>query len=251
MKTYSCTLFVGVLLGVMLMTSSTRAQNPKFKEGDRVEVDSLQASTPDRAVWKTGTVVKVDLSTVAYIVQLDPLPGQLPKMRVIPIRDYAEKWIRPGGGAAPKSQIDKLSVDENDTVMADRELLDCAHMKQPTARNGQPLPTELAKKVIRCLYEKPSDPGSDGATTMDISEFKPGAPHKWRVNEDSGAGGTANTMVYPVRVKWTQKTFYRSYNQVQTDNERVFTCYVDVDKWFCGSAQFIKDGQKSQIQVKK
>jgi hypothetical protein len=52
-------------------------------------------------------------------------------------------------------------------------------------------------------------------------------------------------------VKWNQKTFYRTYNQIETGNERVFTCYVDVDKWYCGSAQFIKDGEKEQIQVQK
>jgi hypothetical protein len=78
----------------------------------------------------------------------------------------------------------------------------------------------------------------------------PGAPHRWNKNEDSGAGGTMNTMVYPFRVKWNQKTFYRRWNEVQTDNERVLTCYFDVDKWYCGSAQFIEDGQKKLIQIK-
>lgn len=186
---------------------------------------------------------------MAYTVQVDPLPGQLPKMMTVPIRPYAEGWLRPAGGAAAQIQSDKLRLDDNGSVLADRELLDCKNLKQPPAHNGPPPPAELAKKLIRCLYEKPSDPGSDGATTMDITEFKPGAPHGWNKNEDSGAGGTASTMVYPFRVQWNQKSFFRLWNNLQTGNERVFTCYVDVDKWFCGSAQFIKDGEKKQIQI--
>ncbi|HEY2847107.1 MAG TPA: hypothetical protein VGI80_04765 [Pyrinomonadaceae bacterium] len=231
---------------------SAQGIQPKYNVGDRVEVDYIMQSDPAKAIWRKGTVIKVDMVAVQYVIQVDPLPGQLPVTRSIPIRDYAEKWIRSaGGGAAPAIASDKLRVDANGTVLADRDLLDCANMTQPRARNGGPPPTELAKKLIRCLYEKPSVPGSDGATTMDIVTFAPGAPHRWNVNSDSGAGGTAQTMVYPFRVKWNQKTFYRSYNQVQTGGERIFDCYVNVDVWFCGSAQFIKDGEKQQIMVKR
>jgi hypothetical protein len=250
-KKYCAALSTAALLIALLALTVSAQVQPKYKEGDRVEVDTIEASNPANAIWKKGTIVKVDTtSAVAYTVQVDPLPGQLPKMMTVPIRPYAEGWLRPLGGAAPQIQSDKLLVDDNGTVLADRKLLDCKNLKQPAAHNGPPPPADLAKDLIRCLYEKPSDPGADGATAMDITEFKPGAPHRWNKNEDSGAGGTASTMVYPFRVKWNQKTFYRRWNDVKSDNERVFTCYVDVDKWFCGSAQFIKDGDKKQIPVK-
>jgi ribosomal protein L21E len=233
--------------------ANAQSRGAKYKEGDRVEVDIIQANDPAKAIWKKGTITKVDtsVSSMAYTVRVDPLPGKLPTEVHIPIRPYAEGWLRPLGGAGPQIQSDKLRVDENNTVFADRELLDCKNLKAGPARNGQPPPVELAKKLIRCLYEKSSDPGQDGATTMDIVDFAPGTPHRWNKNEDTGAGGTINTLVYPFRVKWNQKTFYRTYNQIETGNERVFTCYVDVDKWYCGSAQFIKDGEKKQIPVQK
>lgn len=248
---YPGLLFVASL-GIALLAISAQGQ-AKYKEGDRVEVDIIEATNPASAIWKKGTITKVDLSvsSMAYTVEVDPVPGKLPQIVHVPIRPYAAGWLRPLGGTAPQIASDKLRVDENDTVLADRDLLDCKNLKQPLARNGGPPPAELAQKLIRCLIEKPSDPGMDGASTMDITEFKPGAAHRWNKNEDSGAGGTANTMVYPFRVKWNQKTFYRRWNDVQTDNERVFTCYVDVDKWFCGSAQFIKNGEKKRIQVKQ
>lgn len=249
-----------ILASVLLLMStlafsalSAAAQEPKYKVGDRVEVDTNQSTTPAYASWKKGTITRVDTGTAkAYTVQIDPLPGKLPEEVHIPIRPYAEGWLRPlGGGTAPKIESDKLRVDDNNTVLADRELLDCKNLKAGPARNGQRPPTELIKKLIRCLYERPADPGMDGTRTMDIVEFAPGAPHRWNFREDSGPGGTINTMVYPFRVKWNQKTFYRTYNQIETGNERVFTCYVDVDKWYCGSAQFIKDGEKKQVQVQK
>src|SRR5581483_1334444 len=66
-------------------------------------------------------------------------------------------YLRPlaGGGAAPRIESDKLRVDENDTVLADRELLDCKNLKAGPARNGPPPPADLAKKLIRCLFETP------------------------------------------------------------------------------------------------
>jgi hypothetical protein len=222
---------------------------PEYKAGDRVEVDTIEASSPSRAIWKKGVVVKVDLSSMAYIIQLDPLPGQLPKQMAIPIRPYAAGWIHVAGGAAPHVAADRLRVDANGTVLADRSLLPCDRIAQPAARNGQPLPVPLARVLIRCLYEKAPVPGADGAVTMDISQFVPGAPHRWNKNADSGAGGTIDTVVFPVRVTWNQKTFYRSYDEVQTGSARVFTCYVNVDAWFCGSAQFLRDGVKKQIPV--
>ncbi len=132
-----------IILATMALTAlSVSAQiQPKYKEGDRVEVDVIMQSNPANAKWKPGTVIEVDMSAVQYVVQIDPLPGQLPMIRTIPIRDYAEKWIRPGGGAGPQIQSDKLRVDTNDTVLADRELLDCKNLKQPkriTVRRLQP-----------------------------------------------------------------------------------------------------------------
>ena len=241
-----------LIIAAAFVLPAVRAEaqaQPAYKVGDRVEVDSIEASSPSRAIWKKGVVTKVDLSAMAYIIQLDPLPGQLPKAMSIPIRPYAAGWIHAAGGAAPHVAADRLRVDANGTVLADRRLLPCDRIAQPPAHNGQPLPNALARTLIRCLYEKAPVPGADGAVTMDITQFVPGAPHRWNKNTDSGAGGTIDTLVFPVRVTWNQKTFYRSYDEVQTGNARVFTCYVNVDAWFCGSAQFLRDGVKKQIPV--
>ncbi len=246
-------MLIVALLGIILTAAHVNAQGPLFKVGDRVEINLAPGSDPTRGVWKKGTVTGVfpAQNVNAYVVQLDPLPGQVPQEMTIPIpRSDPEGYIRSFGGSAPAIQTDKLRVDDNGTVLADRELMDCDKLKR-NGRNGSPPPVELAKNLIRCLYEKPSQPGMDGATTMDISAITIGAPHRWTVYLDIGQG-TANTLVYPVQVKWTTKTFFRRTNTLTTDKEGPFTCFADATNlWQCGSSTGNrKDGKIQQILVK-
>jgi hypothetical protein len=229
-----------------------------FKVGDRVEVDVIETSTSSPAsmqLWRKGTVTAVDTRPgyrPMYVVQVDPVPGQLPITYRIPITPNSTEriWIRATGGTAPKIETNKLHVDKNDTVLADREPLDCSNFKQPAARNGSALPVDLAKKLVRCaLGENPSPQGGEGARTVDISTFQLGAPRRWDLRRDTGAGGTPETIVYPVRVKYSTKTFHREQNIVVTDREQMFACSVQIGEWVCGPDQVTKDGETKRILV--
>jgi hypothetical protein len=253
-------LLTAASLGILLVATSASGQPPQFKVGDRVEVDINMISTSSPAemqVWKKGTVSEVDLRPgyrPAYVVQVDPLPGQLPQTYRIPIKPNATErvWIRAGRGVAPKIATEKLRVDENDTVLADRAVLDCQNLNQPPARNGSPLPAKLAKKLIRCAcQEHPSSASGQGATTVDITDFQIGAPRRWNVRTDTGAGGTADTIVYPAHAAYTTKSFYREQNKVTANREQLFACHVAVGRWICGPDQVLKEGQPTRIQVVK
>ena len=256
MKSRPNLLHQSMLLSLIIIASAlaAQAQQPKFKEGDRVEVDTthvdvLHGGNPAFQSWSKGTITTVDTTYQRYIIQLDPLPGKMPVMHSIPMYDQ-DSCIRAYGGAAPTIKSDILHVDEYGTVLADRALLDCDNLKHD-GRNGQPLPVELAKKLIRCLYEKASPAGQDGATTMDIVEFNPGAARKWILYQDQGQG-SLNTLVYPVHVKYNVKTFYRSRDLVTTGKEMTFTCFADnTNLWQCGFATGPnKEGKKEEILVK-
>ena len=224
---------------------------PQYKEGDRVEINIVPGpGDKSLAIWKKGTILTVNLGGNYYGLLLDPLPGRAPQETSIPITRELDGDIRPFAGAAPQIISEKIRVDENGTVLADREIMDCENLKR-NGRNGTPLPVELAKKMIRCLYEKPSKPGMDGARTMDIIEFTVGAPHRWRVYIDLGQG-EPNTLVYPVRVKWNMKTFYHTRNLQTTGEEAPFTCFADATNvWQCGSSSGLrKAGKKQEIMLK-
>jgi hypothetical protein len=247
-----CLLVTATSLTLITTSLNARAQAPKYKEGDRVEFSENAACLGTQyAIPSKGTIIQVNTGTAMnYVVQVDPLPGKAPRTVTRPIYSQ-ECGFRPLGGSAPTILTDKLRVDENNTVLADRELLDCENLKHG-GRNGSPLPVELAKRLIRCLYEKASPVGQDGATTMDITEFTPGTPHRWRTYIDMGQG-TPDTLVYPVHVKWNMKTFYRSRNVQVKDKEATFTCFADaVNLWQCGIATGPnKDGKTQEILVKK
>jgi hypothetical protein len=134
------------------------------------------------------------------------------------------------------------------TVLADREIQDCT-IKQSPVKSGPPPPPELAKLLIRCLSERPSIPGGDGAITVDIDQLDVGAPRPWNPNQDVGSGHRA-TLVYPVHVVWTHKTFHRTQTLVQA-HEGTFPCYVNVlGTWTCEPDQRIKDGEARRVPVK-
>jgi hypothetical protein len=249
----NCRAFLIVaVLGTTLITVSlsVQAQDPKYKEGDRVEFSENAACLGTQyAIPSKGTIIQVNAGTAKnYVVQVDPLPGKAPRIVTRPIYSQ-ECGFRPVGGAAPKILTDRLRVDGSSTVLADRTLLDCDNLKH-AGRNGTPPPVDLAKNLIRCLYEKPSPVGQDGATTMDIADFSLGAPHRWRIYVDRGQGAT-DTLVYPVHVKWNMKTFYRSRNVQVTDKEMTFTCFADtLNLWQCGSAAGPnKEGKTQEIVV--
>lgn len=243
----------------------------RFKVGDRVEIDTLMSSDPRNATYKNGTIVALDDANPAdkaYIVTLDSSPNK--RFRYI-IRNYTHHWvraqqggegiqgIRPGGnvngGNQPINQMpgaDRLRIDNKNTVLADRDVLDCKHLKAGPARNGQSPPTELIKKLIRCTFERPSDTGQDGARTMDIVGFTPTGSRRWQVNEDRGMHATGSTIVYLYHVKYNKKTFYRTSTVSETGGERNFACYVDGNEWYCGTAAGgVKDGEKKSIPAKK
>ncbi len=244
---------IAAVAGTALLTASpiAQAQDPKYKVGDRVEFSENAACLGAQyAIPSKGTIIQVNAGTAKnYVMQVDPLPGKAPRSVTRPIYSQ-ECGFRPLGGPAPNILTDKLRVDGNGTVLADRALLDCDNLKH-SGRNGAPLPVELAKKLIRCLYEKPSPVGQDGATTMDIAAFTTGAPHRWRLYIDQGQGAT-NTLVYPVHVQWNMKTFYRTRNVATTGKEMTFTCFADtMNLWQCGFATGPnKEGKSQEFVVK-
>ena len=90
----------------------------------------------------------------------------------------------------------------------------------------------------------------EGAKTVDISEFQVATPRAYRLHRDQVIG-EEDTLVYPVRVKYTTKEFHTDLNKVVSDREQIYVCSVSVDHWTCGPDQVLKQGDKKQIQVKK
>jgi hypothetical protein len=220
----------------------------RFHVGDRVIVDTLQMDDPAKAHFENGVVTEVNQANRYYVVLLDAVGGDTAKPVSVGARPNSQPhWIRLlGEGAAPTTEV--LRTDPIGTVMADRELVDCPHLSI-SGTNGTPLPMELGKHLIQCIYEKSSDPRADGATTVNMSALTIGAQRLW--NNDDPAGGTVQTLVYPVFAKWTQKSFYRDRNVLITDVADSFTCFVNISQtWQCARASGPRsEGHRQEIAV--
>ena len=226
------------------------AEAMRYKVGDRVEADVLLSSSPQAALYKKATIILVDEADRAYGVETDALPGRLPRQYRIPVRSDGSWWIRPLHGAndAPRVFTEKLRVDANNTVLADRPLLSASFDRH--GQNGTPPSAAFARQLVRSLWEHPSDPGSDGATTIDVTSLSIGQPRRWVLYEDMGQG-SFGTLVYPMAVRWNQKTFYRTANVQKMGEESTFTCFVDKNGlWNCGtSAGPKRAGVTQEIRV--
>jgi hypothetical protein len=252
--------FGAVVVFVCLFGTNTfaRAQEVKtdYKVGDRVECD------PNWGKYYKGTVATVEREGWMYRIKFDydgtnstvnlELPCLVKQMRPLQAAEKTtnkeQNQIKP----APKETVlqkndkkPKANEPEDFTYLADREPLDCP-IEQTQVKNGAKPNAELLKKVIRCLYERRAPAGLDGAVTVDISAFQIGTARKWRPLDDIG-NGNLSTIVYPIKVTWTEKTFYQTFTRV-VDSISIFNCYVNAfGEWQCGLGQRIKESDVKRL----
>lgn len=268
------TIVIAVFATVIFMFAanySASAQG-KFKTGDRVECDSMEIDK-----YEKGTVLpygKYDHPPTSYYrVRLDRNPTDTDgticrNERIRALAETATKENQTETNTRQTTLTDvtqqqaekrvaadktggKLQVDENNTVLADRELLDCDNIEQKPAKNGARPDAKLLEKLIRCLWERPAEKGLDGARTVDLTPLQIGAPRKWVPYKDIGSGGNSNTIVYPVKTTYTWRTFYRSRIE-EIVSVGVFNCYVNTfGEWQCGSEESKQKGETKNIPVQR
>lgn len=227
----------------------------KFKPGDRVECDTMNIGT-----WFKGTVMafkendnpdadKDKTGKYFYIhrVLLDNEASTRPAGGVC----FTDR-MRPLAGGAPMEipktvvPIGKVTVDENNTLSADRPILECP-VEQTPVKNGARPNQELFKKIIRCRKgEQAATKGMDGAVTVEVTALQLGAARPWIYSRD--IGGKPGTTIYPVKATYTVKTFYRSRTDVSQNWIRILNFYVnEFGEWTVGSEEPIKIGERVDV----
>ena len=250
----SFTVRILVLIGLcsLLLAPKIGAQQlpARYRVGDRVEIDTIQQSDPTKGIWKRATAVEVNVENQIYFFAVDAPVGKIPQVFGIVIRS-PQLYIRPVQGidTGPQTLTKKKHEAPDGTVLADRAIVSC-DTRQRTSKNGSTPSPELMKRLIQCLWEKPSEVSGEGAQTVDILTFQGEARRKWAPFQDIG-NGRVGTYVYPFKATWTWKSFYRTRATVQTD-ESVFTCFVNTasQEWECGLAETLKEGSVKEFQIR-
>ena len=247
-----------------------------FKVGDRVECDTIGNK---KNGYRKATVIAYQPGDAAngrdqnsgyfYRVHIDgwnaegmlcwtedlrPLAATPPAAPAPPAnRRPAPTTTAPTTAPLPAPAGPGPMVDAMGTVGADRPILSCP-TSQPTARNGDAPNLELLKRVFRCQYgEKPARAGLDGAVTIDVEAIQAGRSRKWAfaggTSGSDGDGGTADTIVHPIKITFTKTTHYRSGITRSAGTIRIYRFYVNAfGEWQYGSAENIRDGVISDIK---
>jgi hypothetical protein len=253
-KLLSLAIVAAITIIIGATFSASAQDKPTFKVGDRVE------ALPSGTKWVKGTIVAIHLNfgeVNAIEVRVDDEKDYTGAQRVYtthvnnvrPLNETAEeKQTQADKQANADKNVVEKRGDANNTVLADREILDCP-VEQKPVKNGSRPNSQLLGKLIRCLWEKPARQGMDGAVTMELTPLQIGAPRKWNPRTD--LGGSAGTIVYPVKTTYTQKTFYRERTVVD-EYTGVFNCSIDAfGEWKCGMAENKRKGESKSIPVKK
>jgi len=243
---------ITIIVGAAFTVSAQEERT--YKVGDRVE------ALPSGTKWVKGTIVEIHLNygeINGVSVRVDDEKDYTGALRVYtthvnnvrPLNETAEeKQTQAVKQATADKIVVKLRVDENNTVLADREILACPVEQKPVKKGTRPN-AQLLGKLIRCIWEKPARSGMDGAVTMDLTPLQIGAPRAWNPRRD--LGGSAGTIVYPVKTTYTKKYFYRERTEVD-EYTGVFNCSINsFGEWACGMAENKRKGETKSIPVKR
>jgi len=239
---------ITIIIGATIPVSAQG--QPIYKVGDRVEAKPVSS-------WKKATIVAIDMSANAAVVRMDDEKDYTGAQReytthinnLRPLNETAEeKQTQVAKQTQADKTVVKLRVGENNTVLAEREILKCP-VEQKPVKNGTRPNTQLLGKLIRCIWEKPARTGMDGAVTMDLTPLQIGTPRAWNPRRD--LGGSAGTIVYPVKTTYTKKYFYRERTEVD-EYTGVFNCSINsFGEWACGMAENKRKGETKSIPVRQ
>lgn len=223
------------LLGGAPCVNALEPGAPVYKVGDRV-------LCRDGGVYVPGTVTQVELGPdglpQAYKIRFDStgrewnIYNRASNFKVGESPAQAPAAGQPGGTTTDPGNAAGSNKHEaaDGTVLADRPILDCGALSQPPARNGDSPPVELLKKLMRCaLGERPADPGSDGAVTVDIEQASVQGNRPWQRTDHAQAG--PGTLVWPIEVTYTVKTFYRTRTRIVKHRAVMSALVNSQNKW--------------------
>ena len=235
-------------------TTTTNQRNNNWKVGDRVEINHYAT------VWVKGTIVSLIVDEngrqAGVEVRVDDEKDYTGAQRVYRLQIEALRRINETAEEkqsqlakqtlADKSFV-KLRLDQNNNILADREVLDCDNLGIKPVKNGARPTLQTTGKVIRCPRERK---GNAETVTIDITSFQIGAATKWRSYRDVGADATLNTIVYPIKTTFTEKSFTRALIYTR-EIETIYSCYVNTfGDWRCFHSGFKEKGETKRTPVK-
>ena len=152
-----------------------------------------------------------------------------------------------------RNEAEENESSENETPVKDEtdDAVACSASSEDS--DGKTANEKTFRGVIRRLWEKEAQKGSDGAVTITFQKVVVGAPRAWRANlSDAYSQADPKKPIYPVRATFATCTDYKKAVS-KRKMERIYDCFVHkTGGWQCtqtgaSGALALKD-EKEYIQ---
>ena len=227
-------LAVAFVAAALITSSRASAQSPKFKVGDRVEVDTFMRSNwrdpanDKNAVWRIGTVTEIyspESQFGGYIIKMDE------DRREMRIRFVDTQWIRTPQGTDSKTANDNKTPDERDAnqnpTNTSNGIVSC---EKSDDLSGSSQSTLFKRLIFNNLDHKVP-------ATIHFINFTVGATHPYhrQVDNPDGPLGVEGRTVYPVKASYRVCWEYSDSLIKDTFEDMRFACLrTQTGEWVCG-----------------
>jgi hypothetical protein len=252
---------IGLTAIVLILTIGGAAvvlQKSLAQKQDKIEYNTVYDCGDSRPKFKVlsckGTD-KFDTCKVYNINESSPGGGYESSVYRNIIEDTYIKRVgcKTKNSPAVRNKPEENESSENETPVKDETdgVIACSASSEDS--DGKTANEKTFRGVIRRLWEKEAQKGSDGAVTITFQKVVVGAPRAWRANlSDAYSQANPKKPIYPVRATFATCTDYKKAIS-KRKMERIYDCFTHkTGGWQCtqtgaSGALALKD-EKEYIQ---
>jgi hypothetical protein len=256
MKTSRHRLFIPLFIVVVTLIALSgvtgsrviaQGEAPKFKVGDRVDIDTMYSQDPSKSTsWRTGTIVKLynpEDHFGGYIIKMDE-DGHEARNRFVDT-----KWIRAAQGNGATAADNNKTADQAGANQTTKGTDNTGTVACPASDDLKGTSqASIFKRLIAGRYEKNGKSRDENLKNVSVSinfdDFKIGATHPYRhmINNPDGPDGVAGGTVFAVKSTYLVCEDYPGFAPTGNKGEilkfqyenMTYSCFKDATgDWIC------------------
>jgi len=248
---------LGLVVIVLFLTiagATAVLQKAMAQKQDKIEYNTVYDCGDSRPKFKVLSC-KGDMCQVYTIKESAPGGGYESTVYRNIIEDtyIKREGCKTKNNPAVRNETEENESSENETPVKDETDGAVACSASSEDSDGKTANEKTFRGVIRRLWEKEAQKGSDGAVTITFQKMVVGAPRAWRANlSDAYSQADPKKPIYPVRATFATCTDYKKAVS-KRKMERIYDCFVHkTGGWQCtqtgaSGALALKD-EKEYIQ---
>jgi hypothetical protein len=242
-------LAIFITLTIIIGTAVTWENVTTAHQQDKIEYNAVYECGGMKSKFKVSSCKgtgKLDRCDIFYINELSPGGGYKGSTYRSQIEDDIKQGCKIKGRPATEYEPEENEQSENKAPVSNTAkyqdktapenkpdgIVACSASSEDS--DGKTTNEKTFRGVIRRLWEKEAEEGSDGAVTITFQKFVIGAPRTWRATlSDAYSQADPKKPIYPVRAAFATCTDYKKAISKRM-MERIYDCfYHKAGGWQC------------------